>query len=148
MHGVIICAAALTLAANFQTHGLGGISASSEPRSLLWWPAQSVHAQGACGSGSLTSTVFDAPGAGTGMLQGTMGTSIPPRQISRRHPTRGLDAMKLQVTQSGNDFDSAGAVKTLESDEWIGCGRYPLRVRMRYFFACSPTSFTLIERQR
>lgn len=40
---------------------------------LQWWPTQSVHAQG---TGGPTFTVFDAPGAGTGMFQGTMGTSI------------------------------------------------------------------------
>src|SRR5216684_3762209 len=79
--GVIICAAALALAvvcrtASVQTREHGGMSASSEPRSFLWWPAESVHAQGTGASGAPTFTVFEAPGAGTGMLQGTMGTSI------------------------------------------------------------------------
>src|SRR6266849_3696668 len=79
--GVIICAAALALAvvcrtASVQTREHGGMSASSEPRSFLWWPAESVHAQGTGASGAPTFTVFDAPAAGTGMLQGTMGTSI------------------------------------------------------------------------
>ena len=40
---------------------------------FLRWPVQVVQAQGGGGG---TFTVFDAPGAGTGMLQGTMGTSI------------------------------------------------------------------------
>src|SRR5216684_2328925 len=79
--GVIICAAALALAvvcrtASVQTREHGGMSASSELRSFLWWPAESVHAQGTGASGAPTFTVFEAPGAGTGMLQGTMGTSI------------------------------------------------------------------------
>src|SRR5713101_2430170 len=79
--GVIICAAVLALAvvcrtASVQTREHGGMSASSEPRSFLWWPAESVHAQGTGASGAPTFTVFEAPGAGTGMLQGTMGTSI------------------------------------------------------------------------
>jgi len=81
MRGVILCAAVVALAvlcwtANFQTREHEGIGASGEPRSFLWWPAQSAQAQGTGASGTLTFTVFDAPGAGAGMLQGTMGTSI------------------------------------------------------------------------
>jgi hypothetical protein len=41
--------------------------------SLRWWPGQTVFAQG---SNGLTFTVFDAPGAGSGALEGTIGTSI------------------------------------------------------------------------
>jgi hypothetical protein len=81
MRGVILCAAAVALTvacwtANLQTREHGGMGASSEPKSFLWWPGQNVQASGNGASGTLTFTVFDAPGAGTGMLQGTMGTSI------------------------------------------------------------------------
>ena len=48
-----------------------GVSVTGNSAIFLWWPTQSVQAQGA-----LSFTIFDAPGAGTGMLQGTMGTSI------------------------------------------------------------------------
>ena len=41
---------------------------------------------------------------------------------------------------------SAAAVLGLE-EKRIGCKRYPLRVRILYFFASSPTSLTLMERQ-
>ena len=44
--------------------------------SLRLWPARSVLAQEPDAASAPTFTVFDAPGAGTGMLQGTMGTSI------------------------------------------------------------------------
>jgi len=37
---------------------------------------------------------------------------------------------KVLSGQFGSDFDSAGEVETLASDEWIDWGRYPLRVRM------------------
>ena len=40
------------------------------------WPARSVLAQEPDAGAAPSFTVFDAPGAGTGMLQGTMGTSI------------------------------------------------------------------------
>ncbi len=53
------------------TRAWAKVTGSSKASSFRWWPAQSVHAQSA-----LTFTIFDAPGAGTGMLQGTMGTSI------------------------------------------------------------------------
>ena len=80
MCAAIICAtlafAIVCLTTNFHSREVAEMTAGSEPKSFLWWPAQSVHAQGAGGSGSLTFTVFDAPGAGTGMLQGTIGTSI------------------------------------------------------------------------
>ena len=53
--------------------GVGYLSSSKlSPRSG-WWPAQRVHAQG---NSSFTFTDFDAKDAGTGMLQGTIGTSI------------------------------------------------------------------------
>jgi len=81
MCGAIIFATALVLAvigptANFHSREHAAMNASREPSSFLWWPAQSVRAQGADASSTPTFTIFDAPGAGTGMLQGTMGTSI------------------------------------------------------------------------
>jgi hypothetical protein len=80
MCAAIVCAA-LAFAvvgptANFHSREHAGMHASIEPKSFLWWPAQSVHAQATNASNTPTFTVFDAPGAGTGMLQGTMGTSI------------------------------------------------------------------------
>jgi len=81
MCAAIIFATALVLAvigptANFHSREHAAMNASREPSSFFWWPAQSVHAQGADASSTPTFTIFDAPGAGTGMLQGTMGTSI------------------------------------------------------------------------
>lgn len=72
------CLAALTLgvvglAQNPLSRELLRIGAHKAAIFLHWWPMHSVQAQG---GGSGTFTVFDAPGAGTGMLQGTMGTSI------------------------------------------------------------------------
>jgi hypothetical protein len=72
----ILCLTVLTLGVacltrNTLTRAWARITGYSNVSSLSWWPTQSVHAQGA-----LNFTIFDAPGAGTGMLQGTMGTSI------------------------------------------------------------------------
>jgi len=52
------------------------ISVHRAAGSLHLWPARNVLAQQPDASSTPSFTVFDAPGAGTGMLQGTMGTSI------------------------------------------------------------------------
>ena len=78
----ILCLTVLTLGVAFRltdalTGAWAGIAGSGDASSLGWWRTESVHAQGTAGSGSLTFfTAFDAPGAGTGALQGTLGTSI------------------------------------------------------------------------
>ncbi len=74
----ILCLTVLTLGVacltpDTLTRAWARITGSTKVSSFRWWPAQSVHAQG---NGSPTFTIFDAPGAGMGMLQGTMGTSI------------------------------------------------------------------------
>jgi hypothetical protein len=79
MRGVIIFAAALALAvvcltASYLTRERGEMGASSEAKSLLWWSAQSVHAQG--GSNTPTFVTFETKDAGQMMAQGTVGTSI------------------------------------------------------------------------
>lgn len=64
----IVCLAVLALTrAQVRTTGSGGEGF------LGWWPSQSVHAQA---GGTPTFTTFEAPGAGTGMLQGTTGLGI------------------------------------------------------------------------
>src|SRR5260370_26287421 len=72
---IVLIVGAVCLTPDTLTRAWARITGSSKVGSPRWWPAQSVHAQGT-GSGALNFTVFDAPGAGTGMLQGTMGTSI------------------------------------------------------------------------
>src|SRR5260221_13172187 len=77
----ILCLAVLILGVvclqrDTQTSAWARTAGSGDPSSLGWWRTPSVHAQETAGSAAPTFTVFDAPGAGTGMLQGTMGTSI------------------------------------------------------------------------
>src|SRR5216683_7839288 len=72
---IVLILGAVCLTPDTLTRAWARITGSSKVGSLRWWPAQSVHAQGT-GGGALTFTIFDAPAAGTGMLQGTMGTSI------------------------------------------------------------------------
>lgn len=69
----VVAAGALWMTLNPLSRRGAGMRARSEINSFRWWPTQSVHAQG---TGGPTFTVFDAPGAGTSMLQGTMGTHI------------------------------------------------------------------------
>ena len=49
------------------------VNGSGAEGSTRWWPSESVHAQG---GGAPTFTTFEAPGAGTGLLQGTTGLGI------------------------------------------------------------------------
>src|SRR6266851_9014766 len=72
---ILFILGAVRLTPDTLTRAWARITGSSKVSSFRWWPAQSVHAQGT-GGGALTFTIFDAPAAGTGMLQGTMGTSI------------------------------------------------------------------------
>ncbi len=72
---IVLILGAVCLTPDTLTRAWARITGSSKVGSLRWWPAQSVHAQGT-GSGALNFTVFDAPGAGTGMLQGTGGLGI------------------------------------------------------------------------
>lgn len=80
-----------------------------------WWPLQSVQAQG---GGSGTFTVFDAPGAGTGMLQGSMGTSINDSgdiagiyltAPSVTVPNLAHGFVRIAATGTINEFDAASA---------------------------------------
>ena len=72
---IVLILGAVCLTPDTLTRAWARITGSSKVGSLRWWPAQSVHAQGT-GSGALNFTVFDAPGADTGMLQGTGGLGI------------------------------------------------------------------------
>ncbi len=72
---IVLILGAVYLTPDTLTRAWARITGSSKVGSLRWWPAQSVHAQGTA-SGALNFTVFDAPGAGTGMLQGTGGLGI------------------------------------------------------------------------
>jgi hypothetical protein len=77
----VLCLTVLTLGVlcvttDALTRAWGKMSRSSLPSSFLWWESRTVHAQESGVSSTLNFTTFDAPGAGTGMLQGTMGTSI------------------------------------------------------------------------
>ena len=59
----------------------------------------------------------------------------------------------IRLSQNGNlEFgysgtDSAREPGALPAEKRIGWGRYPFRVRIWYFFRCSPTSFTVTLRQ-
>ena len=52
---------------------LAAVHSAPELRQLHWWPARTVQAQS---SSPFSFTDFDAKDAGTGSLQGTVGTSI------------------------------------------------------------------------
>ena len=73
---LVLALGVVYLTPNALTHAWVKMSGSSKACFLRWWLAQSVHAQGSGGSSSLNFTTFDAPGAGTGILQGTLPVSI------------------------------------------------------------------------
>src|SRR5260370_157620 len=72
---IVLILGAVYLTPDALTRAWARITGSSRVSSLRWWPTQSVHAQGTA-RGALNFTVFDAPGAGTGMRQGTGGLGI------------------------------------------------------------------------
>ena len=116
---VILCFTGLALgvvylAPNALMRARARLAGSETVGSFRWWPPQSVHAQGTGG----TFTVFEAPGAGTGMLQGTMGTSINDggdiagvflTAPSASVPNLAHGFVRIASTGSITEFDALGA---------------------------------------
>lgn len=119
----ILCLTALAvglvyLTPDTMTRAWARITGSSKASSFRWWPAQSVHAHGTGGSSALSFTIFDAPDAGTGMLQGTMGTSINEggdiagvylTAPSTTVPNLAHGFERIAATGSITEFDAPGA---------------------------------------
>src|SRR5260370_21389583 len=109
----VVSLCVMWLRPNALTRAWARVTGSNRVNSLLWWPTQSVHAQGA-----LNFTIFDAPGAGTGMLQGTMGTSINDggdiagvflTAPSTSVPNLAHGFVRVAATGSITEFDAPGA---------------------------------------
>ncbi|HEY6945142.1 MAG TPA: chitobiase/beta-hexosaminidase C-terminal domain-containing protein [Candidatus Acidoferrum sp.] len=111
----VLAAGVMGLARNPVSREVLRISAHRAATFFHWWPVQSVQAQG---GGGTTFTVFDAPNAGTGMLQGTMGTSINDSgdiagiyltAPSVTVPNLAHGFVRIASTGMINEFDAPGA---------------------------------------
>jgi len=108
----LIALGMVCLKTNLVNHARARLSAGNPLGSASWWHAQSVHAQG--GGNSPTFVTFEAPDAGSSMLQGTTGLGI--------NAEGDIVGTYVNMTNLAHGFVRSGATGTITEFDAPGAG--------------------------